>query len=73
MKQQSLSQSARRTRRCEFLGEMERWCRTCRKTGACAKTVAGYGQMASRPEAQRQSDQDLANLFTLLVQKWLSA
>jgi len=29
--------------------------------------------MASRPEAQRQSDQDLANLFTLLVQKWLSA
>ena len=29
--------------------------------GAGAKTAAGYGRMGSRPEAQRQSDQDLAD------------
>lgn len=37
--------------------------------GAGAKTAAGYGLMAFRPEGQRQSDQDLADYRNKLVEQ----
>jgi len=73
MKQQSLSQSARCTRRCEFLGEKERVVPYLSQDRRVRQDGGRLWTDGSRPEAQRQSDQDLANLFALLVQKWLSA